>query len=185
MMMKKNPGLPCCTLLSLHLPELRTVSHSWSNELWEKWSERYKWWHLMRAFLRIVDAADVLIIIFTNHFLGLFHRQKNHGTEEEQERVMLEPVHKSWMTTLSIGNYFPETYLKWWAYNWAIMTFNGKIFFCVSEHTIIVCAPEKFLNWYSALDCTSKSCVNSWHFKPNKQGLDRSQSWKDFSSLAE
>jgi len=24
-------------------------------------------------------------------FLGLFHRQKNHGTEEEQERVMLEP----------------------------------------------------------------------------------------------
>ena len=76
-----------------------------------------------------------------------------------------------WQTLLETVS--QNTYFKWWAYNWAIMTFNGKIFFCVLEHTIIVCAPEKFLNWYSALDCTSKSCVNSWHFKPNKQGPDR------------
>jgi len=35
---------------------------------------------------------DVLIYYFhKNNFLGLFHKQKNQGTEEEQDRVMLDP----------------------------------------------------------------------------------------------
>ena len=36
---------------------------------------------------------DVLIYYFhKNNFLGLFHKQKNQGTDEEQDRVMLDPV---------------------------------------------------------------------------------------------
>ena len=39
----------------------------------------------------LIEDVLTLFIIFINYFLGLFHRQKNQGTEEEQESVIFEP----------------------------------------------------------------------------------------------